>query len=141
MRLMVVLILSLFLWRWNKADPMEHLPKLAGCWAIQEVVLPDGSKRDFTANTVIDYIELQGANGVRKKLSPSLNGRYLTTTSSETFFAMVDNGKLILEYRTAFDSWQEEILTAGDSTFTARNEDGKLYTYKRYVPLNLNDLP
>jgi hypothetical protein len=120
---------------------MEHLPKLAGYWEIQEVVLPDGSKRDFTANTVIDYIELQGANGVRKKLSPSLNGRYLTTTSSETFFAIVDNGKLILEYSTAFDSWQEEILTAGDSIFTARNEDGKLYTYKRYVPLNLNDLP
>ncbi|GAB5399742.1 MAG: hypothetical protein Aureis2KO_13270 [Aureisphaera sp.] len=122
----------------KRQAPEDHIPNLQGYWEIEQVILSDGSVRNFEINTLIDYIEVQGDSGARKKLAPKLDGSFRTTKVSEKFYLKTDADSLRLHYKTPFSEWTETVLKSGDSLLQVRNEDGKIYTYKRFKPINLN---
>lgn len=55
----------------NKVNKLD-LPHLNGYWEIKEVTFPDGSKKEYTVNTSIDYIEVKEHEGFRKRYSQIL---------------------------------------------------------------------
>lgn len=136
--LFLVVCMMLLLSGCQQQNPEEQLEQLSGYWEVQSVTLEDGTVKNYTANTTIDFIELDGTRGVRKKLAPSFDGSYSATKSAERFSTEITDKALQLHYSTAYDQWTETVLKAKDSLLVVQNADGKTYSYKRYVPLNLN---
>lgn len=112
--------------------PEEMISHLNGYWEIERVKFPDGSEKKFTLSTTIDYLEVQGDSGVRKKVSPQLDGTFLTFDQNELFTILVRNDSLILAYKTPFDRWEETVIQAAPSKLVVINKDLKEYHYKPY---------
>lgn len=112
--------------------PEEMISHLNGYWEIEKVKFPDGSEKAFTLSTTIDYLEVQGDSGVRKKVSPQLDGTFLTFDQNELFTILVRNDSLILAYKTPFDRWEETVIQASPSELVVVNKDLKEYHYKPY---------
>ncbi len=123
----------------GKQDPSEMKTMLSGYWEIEKVQLSDGSERTFAINTTIDYIEVSGDLGVRKKVSPKLDGSFTVNDSAEKFNIKIENDSLNLYYQTPFHSWKETVLVVRDSMLQVLNMDGKLYTYRKFRTFKLDD--
>lgn len=115
-----------------KQDPNEQIKHLDGYWSIEKAVFKDGTEKDFTISSTIDFIEVNGMKGIRKKVQPKLDGTFLTSTKAETFDIKIEDDSLRLYYTTPFDSWKETVLKAKDSSLVVLNRDGKMYFYKKF---------
>lgn len=119
-------------------DPELMLNSLQGYWEIKKVELADGQTRDFSVNTTIDYIQWDGKQGKRKKLSPGFNGSYTTSDQTETFTAEIRNGRLFLIYKTPYNQWEEEVIKANKTQLVVRNTDDKTYYYQPFESITLD---
>ncbi|QNJ98393.1 lipocalin-like domain-containing protein [Constantimarinum furrinae] len=127
-----VLIFSMLMISCGRQDPTEQLEHLSGYWEIHHVTMPDGTKKDFSINTTIDYIEIEGNMGVRTKLNPQFDGTFITTNTAEAFSIKIENDSLRLYYQTPFASWKETVIKAKDSLLEVLNHEGKRYTYHKF---------
>ena len=118
----------------NTDTQLEHIN---GYWEIVSVTNTEGIVKTFTINQTIDYIEIKGHKGFRKKLQPDLSGKYKTTESTEYIEVNSAENQIVLLYTTPFSSWQEVVISVTDDQLVVENEAKTKYTYKRYQPLNL----
>jgi len=121
----------------NKMVDQAELHFLNGYWEIQQVEFPDGSTKEYTLNPTIDFISLENGEGFRKKMRPSLGGTY--TTSQDTEYFHLDNklGEFLIQYKKGPGSWEETLVSLDSLSFSVRNGEGILYTYKRFEPINI----
>lgn len=120
----------------GRQDPMLQKEKLSGYWEIESVTMPDGTKRDFSISTVVDYIEVSEDKGVRTKVAPQLDGSFINNGAVEAFELKFKEDSLQLYYKTPFDSWKETVLMATDTQLKIINRDSKIYTYKKFEKFN-----
>ena len=124
----------------SQQDPGEKLKFVDGYWEIKKVELSKDSVKEYGFNQSIDFIELENGKGFRKKVRPQLDGSYQITDDAEKVEAKIEEGELNLYYSTPFDSWEEEVLEAGEEDLKIKTESGMIYHYKRYKPLiNYNE--
>lgn len=116
----------------EKPNPEAQKQNLSGYWEIKTVKMPDGEKREFNINTVIDHIEVKGDSGARTKVSPRFDGTFRTNGVSENFTLKIEKDSLRMYYKTPFDEWKETVVLAKDSTLTVINRDNKIYTYSKF---------
>lgn len=127
-----LLIVILFFLSCEKPNPEAQKQNLNGYWEIKSVKMPNGEKKEFDINTVVDYIELNGDNGSRTKVSPKFDGTFTTNGVAENFTLKIEEDSLRLYYKTSFDEWKETVIDAKDSTLTVKNRDNKIYTYSKF---------
>lgn len=127
-----LLIVILFFLSCEKPNPETQKQNLSGYWEIKTVKMPDGEKREFNINTVIDHIEVKGDSGARTKVSPRFDGTFRTNGVSENFTLKIEEDSLRMYYKTPFDEWKETVVLAKDSTLTVINRDNKIYTYSKF---------
>lgn len=120
-------------------DPKEQLKHLDGYWEIKTVEFSKDSVREYKFNEMIDFFELENGVGFRKKVRPQIDGSYKITQDAEAVDARIENGNLHLYYTTPFDSWKEKVLRAGEENLSLQTEEGIIYHYKRFTPLNIYD--
>lgn len=119
-------------------DPKTFVPHLNGYWEIEEVTLSNGTKKSYTYNDTVDYIELSDSLiGFRIKLKPNLSGTYETSTDKELITLKIENDSLHLMYSTPYSDWKETVLNANKNQLLIVNANKDMYLYKRYEPLNL----
>ncbi|HZH70833.1 MAG TPA: lipocalin family protein [Flavobacteriaceae bacterium] len=116
----------------------KMIPFLNGYWEIEAVKMEDGSIKEFGIASWIDYIEIGNNNGIRKKVSPTLQGGFLVTHDFEEVHVKIEDDSLNLYYTTEFDNWKETVLQADEQRLVILSKDQKKYTYKRFLPINLN---
>ncbi|MBT0608542.1 lipocalin family protein [Aequorivita echinoideorum] len=116
----------------SKPNPEVQKNKLNGYWEIKTVQMPDGKKKEFKINTVIDFMEMKGDSGTRTKVSPKIDGSFVTNGASEKFILKIEDDSLRLYYKTPFDSWKETVIEAKDSLLKVKNRDNKIYTYSKF---------
>ena len=129
-KIISILFLS-FLFSCGKHEPIQK-EKIQGYWEIKAVEMPNGKKREFKINPIVDHIEIKGDSGIRTKVSPNLDGTFTTNGDSENFVLKMENDSLRMRYKTPFDEWQETVLETGDSILTVKNRDNKIYTYSKF---------
>lgn len=125
-------LLLLTLFSCGSPPPEEMRGYLNGYWEIEKVKLPDGSEKNFSINTTIDYIEVKDDSGVRKKVSPQPDGTFLTFEQQEQFKVIIRNDRLVLQYKTPYDQWEETVLKASPTVLVLLNKDLREYRYKPY---------
>lgn len=134
----ILLFLTVIMYSCKNQDPNEQIQYLDGYWSIEKVILEDGKEKDFTLSTTVDFIEVNGKTGIRKKVQPKLDGTFLTSNKVETFDIKIEDDSLRLYYTTPFDSWKETVLKAKDSSLVVLNRDGKTYFYKKFAKFDFN---
>ncbi|MBT8179328.1 MAG: hypothetical protein HKP60_09445 [Eudoraea sp.] len=117
---------------------VDKLPKLNGYWEIEKVVFPDGSTKTYEVNASVDFIQINGKEGFRKKMQPQFDGSFRTSDDAERFTVIDKSGILIMSYANAEQTWEETLVALLDDQFEVVNQAGISYHYKRYQPLNLN---
>lgn len=137
MKKLIPLLLILILALGCSTDPATYRTYLDGYWQIDKVVLPGGEERSFRLSPVVDYIELKGDSGVRKKVMPQIDGSFKVNQSAERFKLEITKDSLRMHYSTAYDSWAETVIRAADSTLVVLNSDGKLYYYKKFTTFSI----
>lgn len=119
----------------EKQNPEEQLKSLNGYWQIEKVNVSKDSVINYQINPIVDYFEMDGHKGYRKKVRPKLDGTYTASEDSEKIEAKIENDSLRLYYSTPYDKWKETVLHAGNDKLSLKNEEGKIYHYNRFTPL------
>ena len=82
----ILLIGCIFLWvGCTRTVSKEDLKRLNGYWEIEKVSLPDGTVKEYKVNPTIDYVQIDGLKGFRKKVHPKLDGTYDASNDAELF--------------------------------------------------------
>ncbi|WP_147437254.1 hypothetical protein [Ulvibacter antarcticus] len=133
-----IIILLFFFGIISCSKPYEVAKKenLGGYWEIQSVEMPDGTMKHFSFNAIVEFIEVTGDSGVRTKVSPQLDGTFITNETSEKFIVKIENDSLRLLYETPYDSWKETVIKATDSSLQVKNKENKLYSYRKFEKFN-----
>lgn len=114
----------------------DDLPRLNGYWEIEETDASDGTARAYDLNETIDFIELQGKNGFRKKVQPKPDGGFLASDDASFFEIREKDGHIYMCYHTEYTTWKEELLRLDKDRFSVVNEDKITYHYKRFEPIS-----
>lgn len=133
----IALITLMFVSCKQKIEPAD-VAKLNGYWEIEKVVSKDGEDKDYKINESYDFFEIFKDNkGIRKKVMPQLDGRFLVNDTFEEFVVRSKDGRVFLDYSTPYSKWSEELIAISNEKFVLRNEDKKEYHYKKTGPINL----
>jgi hypothetical protein len=136
-RTVVLLFVSLVAFSCGHSVSDEDLAKLNGYWEIEEAILADGSKKEYTVNPTIDYFELKGKEGFRKKVMPQFDGTYRVNDLSEKIAIVKENGKTYISYTTEYAKWKEELLELDDKELVVKNQHDIEYHYKKPQPFSV----
>ena len=116
----------------------EQLHLLNGYWEIKEVTFKDGTKKEYSVNTTVDYISLDSLKGFRKKMSPKFNGTFETSNDAEPILIRIANDSIFMNYTTDLNTWEEVLISLSEKSFSVNNDQGITYTYERFEPININ---
>ncbi|MCB0446814.1 MAG: lipocalin family protein [Gelidibacter sp.] len=131
-----ILLLLIVLTFGCSKNPENYIEHLNGYWEIDEVTLPDGTKRDYNYNDTIDFFSINDSlTGFRKKMKPNFDGSFSTSNDAETLKVVIENDSLNIYYQTPFAEWKETVLEATEDKLLIQNKDKLLYLYKRYEPI------
>lgn len=108
---------------------------LQGYWEIRQVVFPDGSSRRYEVNPAVEYLSWDGQTGYRKKVQPTLEGRYLTSDDALPMQVLWREGRMFLVFSGEEDPWEEEVLELSSRALVTRHSNGLRYEYTRYEPI------
>lgn len=134
---LLILPLLLLVVGCSKPNPEAQKQYLSGYWEIKTVKMPDGKKKEFNMNMVVDFIEVKNDSGVRTKVSPKFDGSFTTNGVSENFTLKIEDDSLRMYYETPFDTWKETVIEAKDSTLTVKNRDNKIYSYSKFKKFDI----
>ncbi|MBC2839228.1 hypothetical protein [Robiginitalea sp. SC105] len=135
-RLPILLILLLATACGNGVSTSD-LQYLQGYWEIREVVFPDGNNKDYVVNPTIDYFNLDGTTGYRKKLQPNADGTFQTSDDALPLQVLERDGRFFLVFEGDEGSWEEEIEELRPGSLALRSPAGLLFEYARYEPLQI----
>lgn len=117
----------------------EDLVHLNGYWEIKQVTFANGTTKDFRLNPSVDYIELNGLKGFRKKMQPKFDGSFTTSNDAEPFVIHFNNGNFEFRYKNEMSAWKEEIKSISKDEFSVTNQDTLTYTYRRFQSTSLTE--
>lgn len=133
-----ILLVAFFVIGCNQ-KPEEMIPFIEGYWEISEVKKDGNKLKEFTINTVVDYFEIQeDQTGFRKKLSPTLDGRFQGSEHQTSFQLITTNGALIIEYEGSESRHRETVKKANEKELVLLNDSGFVYIYKPYTPIKID---
>ena len=115
----------------------EDVAKINGYWEIENVVLPDGTVKNYTMNETYDFFEIKGNKGFRQKVMPRLDGTFETNELQEKIEVVFENGKTFLKYETPYSKWREELESVSDQELVLLNAEKKEYHYKKTTAINI----
>lgn len=121
----------------SQQDPKDYIQYLNGYWEIERVITKDGSEKEYKFNPLVDFFEVKDSIGVRKKVRPQLDGKFIITKDYENFSLRIENDSLRIYYQNQLTSWKETILFAKENQIIIQNEIGNQYFYKPYHKLEL----
>ena len=119
----------------NKEEMLKNLP---GYWEIESVKNEDGALKEFKISTTIDFIELNGNEGLRTKVNPQLDGSFINNGTTENFSVDKSGEKLVLNYDNTLDQWSEKVIEVTKTSLIVTNAAGKEYRYKRFEKFDFN---
>lgn len=130
----LLLIVTLVLTACGQKVSKEETLKLNGYWEIEKVLLADGSEKDYKVNMMYDFFEIgKEFKGFRKKVTPQLDGKFLTDNSAEAVEITEKENKVYLNYKTDYATWKEELKSISEDKMVILNQQNIEYHYKKQL--------
>ncbi len=137
MRQLTIILVFILLYSCGETVSKEDLTFLDGYWEIKQVKFPNGDTKTYEMNATVDYIEVAGTKGYRKKVQPLIDGSFETSDDAEYFSLTERNGTFIMVYESTMAIWEEEIRSITETELWLVNEEQITYIYKRFQPITL----
>jgi hypothetical protein len=109
----------------------SDLTLLNGYWEIDYITHKNETFDPKGASRLLDFYEIGEKTGVRKKVQPQLNNKFLVTDDINTFDIILQNKTYVLSYKTVWDQWQEKIVKLNENQLVLEHQE-KRYHYKRF---------
>ncbi|OIQ16248.1 MAG: hypothetical protein BM557_10275 [Flavobacterium sp. MedPE-SWcel] len=121
----------------GKSVSDEDLDNLNGYWEIEIVTMPDGTEKEYTINSTIDYFEIKDNKGIRKKVKPQFDGTYRVNDASENIEIVKEGDKVYISYVTEYSKWKEQIVELNEEVLVLKNEQEIEYHYIKPKPFSI----
>ncbi|MDD3004408.1 lipocalin family protein [Flavobacterium sp.] len=121
----------------EKKAEVYDLDLLNGYWEIEQVVMPDGTKKEFKINETIDFFKVKNDSGFRKKVTPQLDGTYLINDVDEKIKIEQTKHGTFVHYKTNYAKWKETILVLTEEQLVLQNDQNIKYEYKKPTPFSV----
>lgn len=136
----LVLIFFFILTAGCTKNSLENVSHLNGYWEIYQVKNNNKLVKEFTVNTTVDYFEINDSlSGFRKKVSPTLDGKFLVNEDLIEFTLKAENDSLNIYYLQNGILTKETILKVNENELIIANSQGFKYFYKPFTSLNLEN--
>ncbi len=136
-RIYIILVFS-FLLSSCSNNPEQFIEHIDGYWEISHVEKDNNLLKEYKISTSVDYFEVKDdLTGIRKKVSPTLNGTFITNQDHTTFELRIENDSLNIYYKKNEVITKETILKANENELIISNTQGFTYTYKPYKKIDL----
>lgn len=136
--LIKVILFSVLLVSCKQQIQSTDIPKINGYWEIEKVVFDKGEDKEYAANQNYDYFQIDKNNqGIRKKVSPQLDGTFLVDDTYEKVSVRFHDEKAFLDYATPYMKYTEEIVTLTTNELVVLNAQKKEYHYKKATAINI----
>ena len=109
----------------------SDLGLINGYWNIDRIVHKDETFYPNGTTKLLDYYKLNGLRGVRKKVQPQLENKFLVTKDFNNFKVIFEGENLYLSFQTVWDQWQEKIVELSKNKLVLEHQD-KRFHYKRF---------
>jgi len=137
-KFLLVLIVALNLFSCGE-NPEPYIQYIEGYWEIKQVEKDGKVVKTYNISTIIDYFKVNDdLTGFRKKVTPSLDGKFTVTDDESSFVLKIENNKLCIFYTLNNVTFNETIDYASVTELIITNAEGFKYTYKPFESLNLN---
>jgi len=135
----LLLFASIVMLSCSKTVSKDDFAKLNGYWEIERVKMPDGTEKTkaYLVNPTIDFFEVKGNTGFRKKVMPQFDGKYLVDDTSEKIALSQKEGKTYINYTTQYAQWKEEVLELDEEELVLKNDHNMEYHYKKPIPFSV----
>ena len=118
-----------------QSKPQEKdLPKMNGYWEIEEVEFPDGNKKVYQVNELIDLFELKNNKGFRTKVKAQLDGSFIKSEMKDAVEIVDSNDVVYLKTKSKYSKMVEKILKINDKELVIENETKIVYHHKKFIP-------
>jgi hypothetical protein len=122
----------------DRDSTQEEIENLNGYWEITKAELPEGIIKEFKFSELEDYMKVDSSAGFRKKVRPQLDGSFIASEDVEIFDVKLENDSINLYYSTPYANWKETLISSEENELMILNQDGIIYTYKRFTPYSGN---
>src|SRR5210317_2123545 len=111
--------------------PEGYIKYLEGYWEIKHVEKDNQLMKEYNVNSNIDYFEVneETLTGFRKKVAPTLEGKFTVTEHESPFKLEIENNMLIITYTINGISYKERIVSASQDKLVITNDQGLTYVY------------
>jgi hypothetical protein len=116
------------------ATPVDDMAQaINGYWNIDKVELSDGSDREFPFSNHMDHFSISKTRGVKNRVSPTYDGKFINYNSPVPFKWEKRDGKLFLLFNDGTEKYEQQVVDANEETMELLHENGTRYLYKRYI--------
>lgn len=121
-------------------SPEALLPFVDGYWQISQVKQDNKVIGEYTISPIVDYWQInEDGTGFRKKVMPNLEGKLIVTQHSAPFTISTADNTLTINYDDNGNSFKEVIVKANENELVITNDQGLVYFYKPYEPIDLSN--
>ena len=129
-RSIILCLLILCLGCKNQITPSD-IDLLNGYWNIEYITHKNETFYPKGAAKLLDFYEVSEREGVRKKVQPQLDNKFLVTEDLNNFKVIFKDKNYYLSLQTVWDQWQEKIVELNENKLVLEHQD-KRYHYKRF---------
>tara|TARA_B100001175_G_scaffold290300_1_gene274661 strand:+ start:3409 stop:3816 length:408 start_codon:yes stop_codon:yes gene_type:complete len=104
---------------------------LSGYWNIEYITQKNETFHPKGKAKLLDYYKVNKQGGVRKKVQPRLNNKFLVTEDINNFKIIFKDGSCYLIFQTSWDQWQEKIVDLNKNKLVLEHQH-KRYHYKKF---------
>lgn len=130
-KLIYLLLIVVFI---SCSNNEEKIKAIEGYWNIDEVILPNGSEREFPFSNHMDHFEIDGFKGVKNRVSPTYDGSFVSYGDPVSFVWEEKKGDLWLSFKQGEQAYSQKVDKATEETLVLIHDNGTRYTYKAYTP-------
>lgn len=103
---------------------------LNGYWEIDYIMQEGEQFKPQSSNLLYDYYFIEGKEGIYKKASPLLDGKFETSLDQTSFTLVEENNITYLRFYSRWDQWSKTIVHL-DSISLVLEHDQRQFFYKR----------
>lgn len=121
-------------------NPKNYIKHIDGYWEIKHVEKNNQLLKEYNVNMNIDYFEVdeEKLTGFRKKVTLTLEGKYVVNKHEIPFMLIIEDNELIIRYTANDIEYEESIVTATDEKLVIKNQEGIVYVYRPFKQININ---
>lgn len=134
----IIILLTSFSFLSCVENPDSYIQYIEGYWEITDVTKNNKTVKSYTVNTNIDYFKVNDdLTGYRKKVTPTLDGKFTITQHESPFVIKIENNQLQIHYTVNNVTFKETIERASETELIISNVDGFRYTYQPFESIDL----